>query len=53
MMVILPLLGLTAATMVRFAQVRAAAAWLVTPYLVWTCYEIYVNLGVLWLNPSA
>lgn len=48
--VILPMLGLIVATTVSFAQVRRPAAWLMVPYLLWTCYATYLNAGVLWLN---
>ncbi len=49
--VILPMLGVITATIVNFARVRPRAAWLMLPYLLWTCYAAYLNLGVMWLNP--
>lgn len=51
--VILPMLGLIVATTLSFATVRPTAAWLMVPYLVWTCYATYLNAGVAWLNPPA
>jgi tryptophan-rich sensory protein len=53
LLVMVPLLLLTAATMWQFAKVRRPASWLMLPYMLWTCYAAYLNGGILWLNPLA
>lgn len=53
LVVIIPLLALIAATAWSFARVRRPAAWLMLPYLLWTCYATYLNAGVFWLNTPA
>ncbi len=50
--VLVVLLALTAATIRAFARVRPAAARLMVPYLLWTCYATYLNVGFWWLNPA-
>lgn len=37
-------------TMVRFAKVSSAAAWLLAPYLVWVTFASYLNLMIWLLN---
>jgi benzodiazapine receptor len=39
-------------TMHAFWKVRRLAAWLMAPYLAWTGYATYLNVGFWWLNPS-
>jgi tryptophan-rich sensory protein len=46
------LLTLIVFTMRSFARVRRPAAWLMAPYLAWTCYATYLTIGFWWLNPS-
>ena len=48
--VILPLLAAILLTMRAFARLRPLAAWLLLPYLAWTSYATYLNLGFWWLN---
>jgi translocator protein len=45
------LLALVALTTRCFARLRSAAAWLMAPYLAWTCYATYLTAGFWWLNP--
>lgn len=45
------LLALVALTTRCFARLRPPAAWLMTPYLAWTCYATYLTAGFWWLNP--
>ena len=33
-----------------FARLRPMAAALLAPYLAWTCYACYLNIGFWWLN---
>ena len=40
-------------TTVLFGRVRAAAAWLVVPFLVWVSYAACLNWGIHRLNPAA
>lgn len=47
--VLLVLLGLTIRA---FHRLRPLAAWLMLPYLLWTCYATYLNAGFAWLNPG-
>ncbi|MCX5751808.1 MAG: tryptophan-rich sensory protein [Candidatus Saganbacteria bacterium] len=37
-------------TIVRFAKVSKAAAWLLVPYLCWVSFASMLNLSVWWLN---
>lgn len=53
LIVLLLVIGLTGATMWRFARVWRPACWLMLPYLVWACVAAYLDAGILWLNPSA
>jgi benzodiazapine receptor len=46
------LLALIALTIRSFARLRPMAAWLMTPYLAWTCYATYLTAGFWWLNPT-
>ena len=52
LLVIVPLLGLIAATIVSFARIRRLAAVLLLPYALWTCYATFLNAGFWWLNQS-
>lgn len=49
-MIILPMLALIVLTLARFAALRPVAAVLMLPYLLWSCYATYLNLGLWWLN---
>jgi benzodiazapine receptor len=33
-----------------FAGISRPAAWLMAPYLAWTCFAAYLNAGFWWLN---
>jgi translocator protein len=48
---IVVLLALIVATVVAFARIRRAAAWLLAPYLVWVCFAAALNYSVWQLNP--
>lgn len=37
-------------TALRFARIRAAAGWLLIPYLLWVTFAGYLNIGVYLLN---
>ncbi len=37
-------------TMRPFHTIRPLAAWLLAPYLAWTCFALYLNAGVALLN---
>jgi len=50
LVVLVPLLVLIALTIRAFAPLRLAAAWLMAPYFVWSCFATWLNLGVWWLN---
>ncbi len=39
-----------AATIVLFARVSRAGAWLLVPYFGWVSYATYLNAGFWWLN---
>lgn len=47
---IILLLILVLGTMVMFFRLRKAAGWLLFPYLLWTCFAVYLNAGVYLLN---
>ena len=47
--VLLLLIGLTLA---EFYRLSRRAALLMLPYLLWTCYAVYLNAGFWWLNPA-
>jgi benzodiazapine receptor len=50
---ILLILALAVAATFAFGQVRAAAAWLMVPYLAWLCFASILNWQVHSLNPNA
>lgn len=37
-------------TMRPFFTIRPLAAWLLAPYLAWSCFALYLNVGVALLN---
>ncbi|MDA8248259.1 MAG: tryptophan-rich sensory protein [Rhodospirillales bacterium] len=43
---------LVAITATEFARLSRPAAWLMFPYLLWTCYATYLTAGFWWLNPG-
>ncbi|TPG43672.1 tryptophan-rich sensory protein [Sphingomonas koreensis] len=47
------MLVLALATTVAFGRIRAAAAWLMVPYLVWICFAGALTYGIHQLNPNA
>lgn len=51
--VIAAMFGLTAATIVLFARIRMAAAWLLVPYLAWIVFAGYLTWQIMALNPGA
>ncbi len=50
--VLMPLLALIGLTVRAFRGIDPAAATLMLPYALWTCYAAYLNAGFLWLNPG-
>ena len=40
-------------TLLRFYQIRKLAGWLLAPYLAWTAFAGYLNLGVVLCNLPA
>jgi tryptophan-rich sensory protein len=50
LIVIFALWGLLALTMERFFRLRAAAGWLMVPYLLWVSYALALNAAIWWLN---
>jgi tryptophan-rich sensory protein len=46
------LLALIVATLVAFARIRRAAAWLLVPYLAWVCFATALNWSVWQRNPA-
>ena len=50
---ILVLLALIIATMVAFARIRQAAAWLLAPYLAWVTFATLLSYSVWQRNPHA
>jgi tryptophan-rich sensory protein len=50
---ILAILGLSILTTVFFGRIRAAAAWLMLPYLLWLSFASVLNWRVHVLNPHA
>lgn len=50
---ILLMIVLAFATVLVFAQVRKAAAWLMVPYLAWLCFAAALNGDIKRLNPDA
>ena len=49
---IIMLLATLTATILFFAKVKASAAWLLVPYLLWTCFAALLNFSIWKLNPS-
>jgi benzodiazapine receptor len=49
---IVVLLALILATIVAFARIRALAAWLLVPYLLWVSFATALNWSVWQLNPQ-
>lgn len=49
---ILVLLVLIVATLVAFARIRRAAAWMLAPYLAWVCFATALNWSVWQRNPG-
>jgi translocator protein len=47
---IVVLWGLTLATLVRFAQIRPLAGWLLVPYQLWVSFAMLLNATIWWLN---
>lgn len=45
--------ALVALTMLRFRRVRPLACWLLSPYLAWVSFALYLNAGVLIINDLA
>ena len=50
LLVIVPLLVLIGLTIASFARLQRLAALMLLPYLAWTCYATYLNIGFWWLN---
>ena len=50
---ILVIFVLAVVTTVLFARIRAMAAWLMLPYLLWLAFATYLNYEVDRLNPDA
>ncbi len=50
---ILALLAAILATMTHFARLSRPAFWLMTPYLAWVLYAMYLNFGIWWLHRGA
>jgi tryptophan-rich sensory protein len=50
---ILVLLALIVATIVAFARIRRAAAWLLAPYLAWVAFATLLSYSVWQRNPLA
>jgi len=44
---------LTIATTLAFARIRARAALLMMPYLLWLCFAAWLNHSIETLNPGA
>ena len=49
---IILLLAILAATVVAFARIRRAAAWLLAPYIVWVCFATALCFSVWQRNPT-
>lgn len=52
LVIILVMLSLIVMTVRVFAQIRPLAAYLLLPYLAWSTYATYLNLGFWWLNAA-
>jgi tryptophan-rich sensory protein len=50
--VIIVMLLLIGLTIRAFHAIRPAAAYTLVPYLAWTCYAAYLNVGFVILNPA-
>jgi len=50
LIVIVALWGVLAWTVERFFRIRAAAGWLLVPYLLWVTYAFALTLGIWMLN---
>jgi len=50
--VVVVLLALIGVTMHSFARLSRVATWLMLPYLAWTVFAAYLNVGFWWLNPA-
>jgi tryptophan-rich sensory protein len=50
--VIIVMLLLIGLTIRAFRAIRPAAAYTLVPYLLWTCYAAYLNVGFVILNPT-
>jgi tryptophan-rich sensory protein len=48
--IIVVMIAMIALTIRAFARVQPTAAWLMAPYLAWTCFAAYLNAGFWWLN---
>jgi tryptophan-rich sensory protein len=48
--IIVAMIAMTATIVRAFAKVQKAAAWLMAPYLAWSCFAAYLNAGFWWLN---
>jgi benzodiazapine receptor len=33
-----------------FFTIKPLAAWLLAPYLAWSCFALYLNVGIVVLN---
>ena len=53
LLVILPMLALIVLTIRAFERIDRRAALLMLPYLAWSCYATWLNLGFWWLNPHS
>ena len=51
LLVLAVLLALIALTLRAFLRLDRRAGFLMLPYLLWTLYATYLNLGFWWLNP--
>ena len=51
--IIVAMIPAIAVTIWLFRKVRAAAAWLLVPYLAWVCFASVLNWQFLQLNPNA
>jgi tryptophan-rich sensory protein len=47
---LLALIVLILITLQKFKKIRPAAGWLLLPYLLWSVYAAYLNLGLYLLN---
>ena len=45
-------LGLLVLVIHQFGAIRRGAAWLMVPSLLWTGYSLYLDAGILVLNPA-